>query len=560
MNEAEGVAGPGGGGSGGGVRASLAGLACVGLCVVAGAAFLGHQSLWNDELTQLGGLELGPVEQVRWLTGRSPHEGPAFGAVSVDRMPPLSYWAGSAWSRAFGGGERSLRWFGLCCVAMATALVFDAARRAWGLVAGTAAGLLMALSPNVITMGVEIRAYPLLILTAAVAFYGLVRRLSMPAGSDGRRWLALIAAAGVAASYTHFFGLVVCGGTLLAALVMSRARGERLGPALAAIAAVALLAAGLGPFVLNSVTVSAAGQEAEAVAIRDRLAGLARLGYRQYGHPSLTVRPAAVAAGTLGFAAAVGAALIAAARRPTGPAAGVAVALGAGAAVVAAATLAATTPTFAPSQASYNAWTLPGVALLLASGLAAADRRVRRAAALGVLILLADDAVGATMLAVRGSAFAHTSQRPIAERIARLGPDRTALVHDGGSPGSWMIYGPIRHRFDGQVRQYGYVGDGDGDDDEVRLAPYPETGTGATIAPGAVPARYLVVVRARRRGSAELAVAVRDGPPPLGDGPLAEALAASPRWERLEGASYGTFVASDVDVFTRADEAEGEGR
>ena len=252
---------------------------------------------------------------------------------------------------------------------------------------------------------------------------------------------------------------------------------------------------------LNSVTVSAAGQEAEAVAIRDRLAGLARLGYRQYGHPSLTVRPAAVAAGTLGFAAAVGAALIAAARRPTGPAAGVAVALGAGAAVVAAATLAATTPTFAPSQASYNAWTLPGVALLLASGLAAADRRVRGAAALGVLILLADDAVGATILAVRGSAFAHTSQRPIAERIARLGPDRTALVHDGGSPGSWMIYGPIRHRFDGQVRQYGYVGDGDGDDDEVRLAPYPETGTGATIAPGAVPARYLVVVRARRRGS-----------------------------------------------------------
>ena len=358
MSESEGVAGPGGGGSGGGVRAALAGAVCVGLCVAAGAAFLGHQSLWNDELTQLGGLELGPVEQVRWLTGRSEHEGPAFGAVSVDRMPPLSYWAGSAWSRVVGGGERSLRWFGLCCVAMATALVFDGARRAWGPVAGTAAGLLMALSPNVITTGVEIRAYPLLILTAAGAFYGLVRRLAMPAGSEDRRWLALIAAAGLAASYTHFFGLVVCGGTLLAALVMSRARGERLGPVLVAIAAVAVLAVGLGPFVLNSVTVSEPGQDqqAGAVAIRDRLVNLARLGYRQYGHPSLTVRPAAVAAGTLGFAAAVVAALIVAARRPTGPAAGVAVALGAGAAVVAAATLAATTPTFVPSQESYNTW------------------------------------------------------------------------------------------------------------------------------------------------------------------------------------------------------------
>ena len=198
MNEAEGVAGPGGGGSGGGVRASLAGLACVGLCVVAGAAFLGDQSLWGDELTQLGGLGLGPVEQVRWLTAgarrggglrrrqRRPDAGAETGPARPGRGPS------AAASGRSGGSD--------CSSAMATALGFDAARRAWGLVAGTAGGLLMALSPNVITMGVEIRAYPLLILTAAVAFYGLVRRLSMPAGSDGRRWLAVIAAAGVAAS------------------------------------------------------------------------------------------------------------------------------------------------------------------------------------------------------------------------------------------------------------------------------------------------------------------------------------------------------------------------
>ena len=124
-----------------------------------------------------------------------------------------------------------------------------------------------------------------------------------------------------------------------------------------------------------------------------------------------------------------------------------------------------------------------------------------------------------------------------------------------------MIYGPIRHRFDGRVRQYGYA-PGAGGDGEVRLRPYPatEAETAVPIAPEAVPARYLVVVRARRQGSAALAVAIREGPPPLGDGPVAAALAASPRWERREGASYGTFLASDVDVFARVDAGEGEAR
>ena len=60
----------------------------MGACVVSAGLFLPHQSLWNDEATQLCGVGLDPVEVTRWLAGWSHHN---FGIPS-DRMPPVSYW------------------------------------------------------------------------------------------------------------------------------------------------------------------------------------------------------------------------------------------------------------------------------------------------------------------------------------------------------------------------------------------------------------------------------------------------------------------------------------
>src|SRR3954453_7610835 len=147
--------------SSGGLAGGGAGVAAAAVCLAAGmmaaSLFLPHEGLWIDEAAQLSGLSLGPVEVVNWLTGRSHHD---FG-VPDDRMPPLSYWMQWLWSRLFGLEERPLRWFGVMCVGAAVSLVFEAARRAWGLGAGVAAGILLGLSPNVVVQAVDIRAYPL---------------------------------------------------------------------------------------------------------------------------------------------------------------------------------------------------------------------------------------------------------------------------------------------------------------------------------------------------------------------------------------------------------------
>src|SRR4051812_4996931 len=92
----------------------------------------------------------------------------------ADRMPPLSYWAGWAWSRAFGHSEASYRWMGVIVTACGAACVALAAGRLAGGLGALAAGLLFALSPNVMTMAAEIRAYPFLMAFASAAFLCLV--------------------------------------------------------------------------------------------------------------------------------------------------------------------------------------------------------------------------------------------------------------------------------------------------------------------------------------------------------------------------------------------------
>jgi 4-amino-4-deoxy-L-arabinose transferase-like glycosyltransferase len=163
------------------VESPWVGSAFCALMLVAGAwAFLPSQVIWLDEATQLAGLTLDPVHVVRWLARAETHD---FGQFP-DRMPPVSYWLGSAWGRAFGADEASLRWLGVACVATATALVFLTARRAFGGPAGWAAGLLFATSPGIAMIAVEIRAYPLFLLASAASYHALIRVVE---GSPSRR-------------------------------------------------------------------------------------------------------------------------------------------------------------------------------------------------------------------------------------------------------------------------------------------------------------------------------------------------------------------------------------
>ena len=184
----------------------------------AAAPFLPKQSIWGDETTQLSGLTLGPVEVVRWLANPSSKD---FG-VPGDRMPPLSYWLGWIWAKGFGLNATSLRWFGVLCTTLATALVFHSAYRAFGVHAACGAGLVFALSPNVTYLAVEIRAYPLFLLTSAGAFHAFLGLLPCSTDRQTNSWIALILWL-LLGIYTHFFGIVLAGSILsvlfLAALI-----------------------------------------------------------------------------------------------------------------------------------------------------------------------------------------------------------------------------------------------------------------------------------------------------------------------------------------------------
>lgn len=517
--------------------AVAAGILCVALNVAAASAFLPRQSFWNDEATQMVGLSLDPIGVVRWLAGYDPHD---FG-VSDDRMPPLSYWVGWLWSRLFGVSELAMRWLSVVCVAAATALVFEGGRRTWGLIPALAAGLIFGLSPNVIVQAVEIRAYSLLLLTSAGCFFCLSRLLII---SDSetlpRNWLVGLVVCGIAAMYSHFFGLVVCGGTLLTVLISAVVQGQRLGPPLAAIVAAGVAAMGLTPFVLASASLSGEGAGNEAAG---KLKDLIRLTYRVIAHPATSVSRVALASAGIGAALTISTALASARRDPV--IRGLIVAIGSGLAVVVVTHLAQSA--FAAASPHYNSWMLPGIALLLSSGLASRSRIVWRASALGVSLLIAANFYAVGQLAIHGEYFAHGPHRQIRDLIDQLGPERVTIIHDDPIDVAWTIYAPLHYDYGGAVPQFVL----EQLEPIERVAPYPARG--ALFDPTELPAEYIVVVRSRIQWASEVVDQIHSGDRSLAPGPVSRSLETSGRWRRVHQTTHISFVAADLDVFRRVD-------
>jgi hypothetical protein len=522
------------------------GLGTVVLALVVGSAwFLPRQSLWLDEATQMSGLSLDPARVVRWLLGTEHFD---FGQFR-DRTPPLSYWLGWGWSRAFGYGESSFRWFGVACVAVASALVFEAGRLAFGTAAGWAAGLAFALSPAVVMLAVEIRAYPLFLLWSAAAWFLLVR---WQIGEKGPGWptrvaLALVLAAAVG---THYFGVVLAGAVLVALAVLDRREGRRLGPVVGVGGVVAVSVAAIVPFIRTSTNLYRYGPDRFAGSAR-RLNGLKNLLVGQVGHVTLTVvRPvevvALVAAAVLVILAIWSHGVV----RRRGAGLAIVLALGAGFAAVAVAKLAMSR--FDPATPSYNAWMRPGVCLLLASGIAS---RARRTAMATCGMLIAAQAFGVYQLAAHGDHFAHGPHRAISGMIRRVGPGEVAVVHDDPSDHAIFISSPIRCEWGPGLEQYRLVASSNG---SAVVRGYP--GGRETRPVGSLPHRYLLVVSSRAMSPGALASQVRTGDRPVGRGPVARQLLAADVWRLAGRALAVSQIAAEVDLFENiqagADRAE----
>ena len=515
----------------------LAGLFCSALSVLATALFLPRQSLWIDEIDQLGGLTLSPLEVVRWLAGWSNHDF----MVPTDCMPPLSYWVGWLWSRVFGLGEIQLRWLGATCVALSTLIVFWTAREAWGLASGFAAGLLFALSPNVITMGVEIRAYPLYLLTSAATLWCFTRLLRDPR-QFRTAWVIGLVACGIFDIYTHFFGLALIGSCLLVTLVVVASRGGKIGPILAAAGLIGIATLGVLPFAMASFRIYALEGNAVQTATAINAADLVKLIYRLFAGPPTSLSPWAVAASLMG-AALGGVASLAPKHRGNTAGMGLISALTAGFVVVLGARFVLSAlDTLAPR---YNLWMVPAFILVLSSGLAAETRTFRSLALAGIVLLTASSGYSTMELAVRGDYFAHNPHRQIQATIRALGRDNVALIHDGPS-WNYDLYLSLRYACGPDLRQYSYE---DGDSQGIRVIDLPRKLRQAD--PMELDSEYLVVVSSRAVKSWEIVDHLRSGSSPVKEGFVARSLAASGNWIEVERKVMVAFVAARMNVFER---------
>ena len=412
--------------------------------------FAAVQDVWIDESTQLLGSRLPLGRLFAWLAGGAEPLG-----VPPDRMPPLGYLVDWSWQRLAGSNPHGFRLLHLAFATCGVGLVAALAARRHGLVPALVTGLLLAASPGLVATGVEIRAYPLFFAATAVQLWllaGLCEEVEI-----APRSLLIFAAAGLAAIYLHFFGLVSTSALFLG-LLAARARDRRTALWIAAVwVGVLLLALGILPFVGGARAIS----DDAAPAAAD-FSGVAYYLPRIYGHAAMLLRPVLAFVLFAGFGLllliAVGRAVSALGegrwRRRAGFEAALIVALAAGVGVTIAAGF--VVHGFDPLKPSYSLWMVPLAALL--AGAACAGRGTIAWAGWGVALITVAALLSITATFTGRSAwFAHGPEAAIAEQIGAA-PAKTALVYIG--PAWGYGYFPLVHRYGGALPQFRLDGAG----------------------------------------------------------------------------------------------------
>jgi hypothetical protein len=505
-----------------------------------GWAFARHQELWMDETTQLSGLHLGPVAIVRWLLGENRSR---FGGIPGDRMPPVSYLLQWAWSHLFGLTEDSLRAFSVLIVAAAAVVVARTAARTWGGWSGWIAGLTFALSPNAVFAAGEIRAYPFLVLWSACAFFfllQLLREADQPGGQPPARggWLGL-AASCVAASYTHFFGVVLTGAVLLACAWFARSRPTMRRPLVIWGVAIAIAEATVAPFILSAVGIS------NVIRPRSEIPrGALRLVYRCLGgHPAWSVYVPVL---ILGLAGALMGIVVALARKHGSPSMARALFLAVAAGLGAALAARTATGSFDALSASYNLWAVPAVILVGASAVAARDRTLRTLGWTGAGLLLVANLASTCILALHGEAYAHTAGDRVNAELAAMGaPADVVVVLDGA--GKWdHAFCPLEYGYGTALQQYLAERQPDG---SITVRHLPERSAPQPLA--SIAAQRLVLIDLEDLGAEGVGHYLRSHQAPaLSDGRVLQALEALD-WAPVRSETLVALGAEHLDVLER---------
>lgn len=422
-------------------------VACIGVFLIFTAIevqFAIRQSVWTDEATQLSGLSLGFADQLRWLVGRFSLSFP----VPPDRMPPLSYWLGGIWSNIVGGGVLATRYLSVCLSMASLISLWWIGRRYLGRAAALTSAALLALSPNFIVLGAEIRAYAAFILFAVFLIYAYLRLLeARPTPSTNDLWSFAIAAA--LCSATHYFGIVISSGAVLCLLIYylpvtsSTAAIEIARRARWPLLLYLFIVIGLLPFILAAMKV---GGSPTAIPMGERIHSFLKLIYRLYSHQSMLGIPGLSIATAL-----TGLLLTASAAIPGGNprARPLLLLLLVNLAIVV--ILGLMTRAFNAFGPTYNAWALPLTALIVASAATHQNRQIRIACMLGVLVIIGADSYAAIRLSTAGEIYGHTRSRVLKDAIDEAGAENTAVLYFNDAP---TLYFGLSYAYRGRLRQY----------------------------------------------------------------------------------------------------------
>jgi hypothetical protein len=509
----------------------VAGLSAIAHTVVA-AVFLPHETIWIDETTQLNGIALGPVRVVNWLMG----DGSFANGVPMDRMPPLSFWTAQLWSTIFGGGEHSLRVLGLLCASLATFVLALAAGRISGWKGAAFVGAVFALSPFNATLGLSIRAYPIFMLLASVAWYAAMQIVTeLPTFRIAS--LSLFAMACILACFTHFYATVMTACLLIALLMVALLRRIRPWPLVVTGGLIAIPLLGLTQFILSSSQMSHVAGSAKAVAIARIAHGIGRLVVRMVVSPTVATLPAMATIMALAAVAITGLAALRGEKRSLAIFALVGVFLGIAVSSVAA-VIGVGFDTLAPH---YNLWLPHGVLLAGAAAFGVPTARNARFAMLAALILIFSNLVGDVRLLAHPEHFNHGPQNDIESIVREVDEKSLAVVHD---PVNWAwSYFPLRCVHGPALPQY-------------RTSPDGRTLTriGSNASEPSVPTlpqRYVLVVSTRSLTTEEIARDLAGSPTTWEENPFATLLRRDPNWQFVRSIHHVSQVAGDAALFER---------
>jgi len=502
------------------------------ICIITTSIFLSKQSIWVDETTQLSGLTLNPVEVWKWLLG---HDANRFG-VPPDRMPPLSYWLGWSWAQIFGLTETAMRLFGVLCTVLSSLLIFVSARKAFGLAGAILAGTVFALSPNIIDVSVEIRAYSLFLLFASGAFFSLIHIIEK--ANKINMWYFLLALFCIAAIYTHFFGLIMSGSLILALLLISKLNKRPLLPIIITGVVVLISFAGVIPFVLSAVQLT--GDNSTEM---NSLYSLIRLVYRLFTHASIQVNVLIMLSCLLSAATLLVVSLF---PKKTGNESGYTIlfALGIGFSVISVASFIFSG--FLSAQVTYNIWMLPGICILFASVLQVKINRIQALAVIAGILYVMTTFYSTVQFLSNATKFSNSPYNEIKPIIEQFDQKELGIVFDTDSTGWGGLYFPIVYDFGQKVQLFSAVKK-KGDTFVLSLFPHLKKEVSADN----IKLKHIMILKTELQSSRMTIDQIKNGDKPLGPGRCEKHFMKSKSWQLKNENLYVTMISADISVFSR---------